>query len=138
MTSKAAYYVLLLFLCLLPFMSACKPEEPENDGGERGQIGLRATVYSDEYEEWNVIYVKEHLLYVDAVAVRLPAPYVIPTRDDAVVLRRCNFGDGSERFVTSDGHTFGMPSASVTQAGSKTRYSVVGLWKRPTVLVVDF
>lgn len=136
MKSTATYCVLLL--CLLLFMSACKAEEPENDGGKRGQTGLRATVYSDEYEEWIVLCVKEHLLFADAVAVRLPAPYILPTRDDAVVLRRCNFGDGSERFVTSDGHTFGMPSASVTQAGQKTKYSVVGLWKRPMVLVVDF
>jgi hypothetical protein len=40
--------------------------------------------------------------------------------------------------VTSDGYTFGMPSASVSKAGSKTKYSVLGLYRRKTKVEVHF
>ena len=63
---------------------------------------------------------------------------MLPTREDATILKTCTYGDGSERFVTSDGYTFGMPSSSVTKAGQKTQYSVLGLWKRQTVIIVEF
>ena len=43
-----------------------------------------------------------------------------------------------ERFVTSDGYTFGMPSSSVSKAGSKTKYSVLGLYRRKTKVEVHF
>lgn len=75
--------------------------------------------------------------YADAVEVQLPSPWVIPTREDAQILKTLTY-PSSERFITCDGYTFGMPSASVSKAGQKTRYSVLGLWKRPTVIDVQF
>ena len=87
--------------------------------------------------EWRVRLFGEHLLYDEAVEVALPAPWQLPTREDADVLRQLDY-PCAERFVTSDGHTFGMPSATVSKAGKKTKYSVLGLWKRRTVFVVTF
>ena len=65
-------------------------------------------------------------------------PYHIPTREEAAILKGCTYGDGSQRFVTCDGYTFGMPSASVSKAGAKTKYSVLGLWVRNTTIVIEF
>ena len=70
--------------------------------------------------------------------VTMPYPFSFPTRQDATILRTITFGDNSERFVTSDGYTFGMPSPSVTKAGEKTRYSVLGLYKRKTTYDIAF
>ena len=94
-------------------------------------------VYADDTTEWRVVLVKEHVVYSDAVAVDIQSPYRLPTREDAQVLKSCSF-PSEERFVTSDGYTFGMPSASVTKAGAKTKYSVIGLHVRRTVIVYDF
>ena len=67
----------------------------------------------------------------------MPGPWQFPTREDAQTLKTLTY-QNDERFVTSDGYTFGMPSASVSKAGSKTRYSVLGLWKRKTTIDVPF
>jgi hypothetical protein len=77
------------------------------------------------------------MLYMDAVGVQLPSPWVIPTREDAQILKTLTYESG-ERFITCDGYTFGMPSTNVSKAGQKTRYSVLGLWKRRTVIEVEF
>ena len=94
-------------------------------------------VYETDSAEWHVRVFATGMLYADAVEVQMPSPWVIPTREDALILKTLNY-ESSERFVTSDGYTFGMPSASVSKAGHKTRYSVLGLWKRPTVIEVQF
>jgi hypothetical protein len=69
--------------------------------------------------------------------VEIPEPWKLPTKDEAKVLRSMTYPH-DERFVTSDGYTFGMPSASVSKAGSKTKYSVLGLWRRRTIIEVPF
>ena len=56
---------------------------------------------------------------------------------EAQILKTLTY-PSSERFVTSDGFTFGMPSASVTKADTKTKYSVLGLYIRPTTINVPF
>ena len=94
-------------------------------------------VYETDSTEWNVCLVATGKLYADAVDVSMPAPYRLPTKDEAQILKTLTY-PSSERFVTSDGYTFGMPSASVTKAGAKTKYSVLGLWKRRTVIDVPF
>lgn len=76
-------------------------------------------------------------LYSDAVKVQIPAPWQLPTRMDAQILKTLTY-PSDERFVTCDGYTFGMPSASVSKAGSKTKYSVLGIWKRATVIQIEF
>ena len=95
-------------------------------------------VYETDSTEWHVCLIATSKTYAKAVQVSIPAPYRLPTRDEATILRTLTYGDGSERFVTSDGYTFGMPSASVTKAGAKTKYSVLGLHIRPTTIDVPF
>ena len=94
-------------------------------------------VYETDSTEWHVRLVATGKLYAEAVQVSIPAPYRLPTKDDAQILKTLTY-PSSERFVTSDGYTFGMPSASVTKAGSKTKYSVIGLHIRPTTIDVPF
>jgi len=94
-------------------------------------------VYETDSTEWRVRIFAEHLIYSKAVEVNLPSPWLLPTREDAAILKTCTYTH-DERFITSDGYTFGMPSASVSKAGQKTQYSVLGLWKRKTVIVIDF
>ena len=130
----ASYVAAELLLSLLLSMSACsgRTEEPANPS--EPTVTNEAIVFETDSNEWQVRLFAEHLLYSKAVEVNLPSPWLLPTREDAQILKTCSYGDGSERFVTSDGYTFGMPSASVSKAGAKTQYSVLGVWKRNTVI----
>ena len=94
-------------------------------------------VYETDSTEWRVRLFAEHLIYSKAVEVNLPSPWLLPTREDAQILRTLTYPH-DERFITSDGYTFGMPSASVSKAGKKTNYSVLGLWKRKTVITIEW
>lgn len=94
-------------------------------------------VLETDSTEWHVRVFAEHLLYSKAVEVNLPSPWLLPTREDASILKNCAYPH-DERFVTSDGYTFGMPSASVSKAGQKTQYSVLGLYIRRTVINISF
>ena len=94
-------------------------------------------VYETDSTEWSVRLFAEHLIYSKAVEVQLPSPWLLPTREDAAILKTCTYPH-DERFITSDGYTFGMPSASVSKAGQKTQYSVLGLWRRRTVIRVEY
>ena len=118
-------------------MSACsgRTEEPSNPSKPTGTN--EAIVFETDSNEWHVRLFAEHLLYSKAVEVQLPSPWLLPTREDAAILKTCTYPH-DERFITSDGYTFGMPSPSVSKAGQKTQYSVLGLWKRPTVIIIDF
>lgn len=134
-----------LSLSLLPFillgtislLSCSKKNEPEQPGSATATDGSGTVVLVTDTSEWRVCLVATGLLYADAVQVTMPAPWQFPTREDAAVLRTLSYPHG-ERFVTSDGYTFGMPSASVSKAGAKTKYSVLGLHKRRTVIVVEW
>ena len=114
-------------------MSACngRTEEPQVPSEPTGTN--EAIVFKTDSNEWHVRLFAEHLLYSKAVEVQLPSPWLLPTREDAQILKTCTYPH-DERFVTSDGYTFGMPSSSVSKAGQKTNYSVLGLWKRTTVI----
>lgn len=152
MSSTAAYCVRLVRWCLLLSISllptllfSCDPEdEPKkssssSDKNAETHIGLQAVVIETDSDEWAVQVFREHVVYADAINVAMPEPWVFPTKEDATLLKGCVLTWGvTERFVTSDGYTFGMPSANVSKAGQKTKYSVVGLYKRRTVLVIDF
>ena len=126
-----------LLLSLFLSMSACsgRTEEPANPSEPTGTY--EAIVFETDSNEWHVRLFAEHLLYSKAVEVQLPSPWLLPTREDAAILKTCTYPH-DERFITSDGYTFGMPSPSVSKAGQKTQYSVLGLWKRPTVIIIDF
>ena len=94
-------------------------------------------VYETDSTEWHVCLVATSKLYADAVQVAVPAPYRLPTKDEAQILKTLTY-PSSERFVTSDGFTFGCPSASVTKAGAKTKYRVLGLHIRRKTIDVPF
>jgi len=120
-------------------MSACngRTEEPANPSDHIAGFN-EMVIYVTDTTEWRVKLFKEHLLYSEAASITLPAPWSIPTREEASILRTLTYGSGSERFITCDGYTFGMPSASVTKAGAKTKYSVLGLYIRQTVITIEF
>ena len=124
-------------LCLLLSISGCERNAVEPDHVADISKTRAVTVLDTDSDEWQVCIVAEGLVYADAVKTQMPAPWLLPTRDDATVLKTLTFEHG-ERFITSDGYTFGMPSASVSKAGSKTKYSVLGLYKRHTVIDVPF
>ena len=125
--------LLSLSLCL----SACNGRTDELTEQEHFVDANEMVVLTTDSTEWRVKIFKEHLLYSDAVATVLPSPWHIPSREEANTLKTLNLAS-DERFVTSDGYTFGMPSASVSKAGTKTQYSVLGLYVRRTVIVVTF
>ena len=127
-----AVLLLSLFLC----MSACSGRTEVQDPSEPTGTG-EAIVFVTDTSEWHVRLFAEHLIYSKAVEVQLPSPWMLPTREDAAILKTCTYPH-DERFITSDGYTFGMPSASVTKAGAKTKYSVLGLYIRPTVITIGF
>ena len=144
----AIWCVLLLTLGL--FISSCEEkksskDEPANKGGGSSASTTIATqpddgtiVYTTDTTEWKVKILKEHLLYSEAVSITLPAPWRLPTKEEAQFLRTLTFSDSKERFITSDGYTFLMPSASVTKAGEKTKYSILGLYIRRSAIYVEF
>ena len=134
------------FLLTLGLSISCQsekssePEEPSSGGSgtvitDDGSAGT--IVYQTDSTEWRVKIFKEHLLYSEALAVELPEPWHIPTREEATFLRTLTY-PSEERFVTCDGYTFLMPSASVTKAGEKTKYSILGLYIRRSVIIVEF
>ena len=131
-------YISFALLCILLLsISACHRKDEPAFGSDINVGSKAVTVYETDTTEWWVCIVATGLLYADAVVVAIPDPYRLPTKEEAQVLKTCTL-QSSERFVTSDGYTFGMPSASVSKAGSKTRYSVLGLWKRRTTIEVIF
>ena len=142
MLSSRTYFVCLsiLSLSISVLLTGCSnPNEPEQPSGEPQPLTEAVIVLQTDSDEWQVQLFKEHLFYSEAAAVKLPAPWRLPDREEAKVLKEISFPTQSgERFVTSDGYTFGMPSPSVTKAGAKTKYSVLGLWRRKTIIDVPF
>ena len=128
-------FALLLTLSL--FISGCRHKDEPQNPSDHSADANKMVIYETDSTEWNVCVVATGKLYADAVQVFMPAPYRMPTRDEAQILKTLTY-PSSERFVTSDGYTFGMPSASVTKAGAKTKYSVLGLHIRPTTIDVPF
>ena len=114
------------------------PDDPTTSGLNYTQGDSGDLVYEDEESEWYVHIFKTGMVYDQASKVVLPDPWYIPSREEGQILRTIPYGDGKWRFVTNDGYTFGMPSASVSKAGAKKEYAVLGLRKRIKVIVVSF
>lgn len=119
-------------------LSSCNPSGNNAPDEPIEPLTEATIIYRTDSTEWLVSLFQRSLLYSEALGVSLHAPFRLPTKDEAAILRHCSFEDNSERFVTSDGYTFGMPSASVSKAGAKTKYSVLGLYVRNTVIVIPF
>ena len=133
-TYSVRVLILSLSISAMLLVGCSKPDEPVV---EQSVEANETIVLQTDSDEWRVQIFKEHLLYSVAVETNLPAPWSIPTREEAAVLRLLSYPH-EERFITIDGYTFGMPSANVSKAGVKTRYSVLGLWRRTTVIEVTF
>jgi hypothetical protein len=123
-------------LALLALLAACTPHNQPDDEHIGTEL-LSEVVCVTDSDEWRIALIAEGLYYDEAVSEPIPDPFRLPTKDEAKVLRSMTYPH-DERFVTSDGYTFGMPSASVSKAGSKTKYSVLGLWRRKTIIEVPF
>ena len=134
-------WCLLLSISVLTIaaLTGCRhsDEDEPNAPSDHSADANKMVIYETDSTEWHMCVVATRKLYADAVQVSIPAPYRLPTRDEAQILKTLTY-PSSERFVTSDGYTFGMPSASVTKAGTKTKYSVLGLYIRPTTIDVPF
>lgn len=121
-------------------LSACRgrTEEPDpsDPSGSHGQNYTGAVVYSTDSTAWEVYVFRSGVLASEEISV--PEPYHIPTHEEASVLRHITYGASGQRYLTDDGYTFGMPSASVSKAGQKTKYSVMGLYIRPTIIRIEF
>jgi hypothetical protein len=124
-------------LLILSLSTSCLSDEPTDHSDDRVADANEMIVLETDSTEWRVRLFATGKLYAEAVQVEMPDPWQLPTREDAQILKTLTY-PSDERFVTSDGYTFGMPSASVTKAGSKTKYSVLGLWKRKTTIEVTF
>ena len=140
-TYCALLLILSLFISVLTIavLSGCnRSNDNEPNAPSDHFVGTNEMiVYETDSTEWHVCLIATGKTYAEAVQVSIPAPYRLPTKDDAHILKTLTY-PSSERFVTSDGYTFGMPSATVSNAGSKTKYSVLGLWVRPTTIDVPF
>ena len=136
--------ILALTTAALTGCKHSKKDEPSIEQEEQHDLIDEHIVEADETiilttdsSEWHIRIFATGLVYADAVQVAMPEPWQLPTREEARVLKDLVFPN-EERFVTSDNYTFGMPSASVTKAGAKTKYSVLGLWIRKTTIDVPF
>ena len=130
----------LLFILALTTaaLTGCKHSKKDEPLPSDHFVGTNEMIVIEtDSTEWHVCVIATGKLYADAVQISMPAPYRLPTRDEAQILKTIEY-PSEERFVTSDGYTFGTPSASVTKAGNKTKYSVLGLWVRPTTINVPF
>ena len=138
MSSRYAVIYCALLLTLSLFTS-CQNEDPETSSNHSNELVAQddVVVLETDSTEWHVCIFAEHLTYSKAVEVNLPSPWLLPSREDAQILKTLEYPH-DERFVTSDGYTFGMPSASVSKAGQKTQYSVLGLYIRRTVINISF
>lgn len=124
-------------LILIATLAACKPQNvPEQTDPTPITASDGTVVFETDSDEWHVYVFARGVLYGSGYSV--DSPYHIPTRDEAYVLKKLTFGSNEQRYVTCDGYTFGMPSASVTKAGTKTKYSVLWLWRRQTTYFVPF
>lgn len=139
--------VLLLTLGLssLVLLSCSHSEDVESPDGKIQLLAdsisaaTEKVVLVTDSDEWRVRLFKEHVLSSELKLYSLPEPWRLPTHEEAKVLRHCEYStDAGERFFTDNGYTFQMPSPSVTQAGNKKKYSIIGLWRRKTVIVVHF
>ena len=127
----------LLGVLMCISLSSCNPSGSSTPDAPIEPIEQATCVLTTDTADWYVALFYEGLYYQDACTKALPSPYRLPTKDEARVLRDLEYPH-RDRFVTSDGYTFGMPSASVSKAGSKTKYSVLGLWIRPTRIYIEW
>lgn len=146
-SSRHILFALLLTVGLLSsaLQSCSHKEDVESPDGKVHLLADSISAATDKIvfvtdsDEWHVRLFKEGVQYAQLKQYVLPLPWRLPTQDEAKILRKQTFSTpAGERFFTDNGYTFQMPSASVTVAGAKKKYSIVGIWRRRTVIVVEF
>lgn len=125
--------LLFLSLCILGCSGRINEELETNPSSTKDAV----IVYETDSTEWTVKIFKKHIYYSAVASIEMPDHWHIPTRSEAQILRTCTYPH-TERFVTCDGYTFAMPSSSVSKAGQKTAYSVLGLYIRSTCIEIQF
>lgn len=126
-----------ILIALLAGCSSVEPDKPPTTEQQDTIPPQGTVVYRTDSTLWTVYIFQTGVLYGSGYSV--DSPYHIPTKAEATVLHTISYVPGNgERFVTCDGYTFGMPSASVTKAGQKTKYSVLGLYIKPAYILVEF
>ena len=128
--------ILCALLLIVGLFTSCQQNEP-NDHSEQTIVPNDTIIIQTDSTEWHVRLFATGKLYYEAMQVQMPDPWRLPTREDAQILKTIEY-PSEERFVTSDGYTFGMPSTSVTKAGVKTKYSVLGLYIRKSTIIIEF
>ena len=111
-----------------------EPEKPIEQTDTEPKIGT--IVLRTDSDDWMVYVFKSGVLYGSGYFV--DSPYHIPCKEEAQVLHTITYGPNTQRYVTCDGYTFGMPSATVSKAGTKTKYAVLGLWRRRNTISIEF
>lgn len=130
--------ILVVLACI-----ACTPQNPPEvlDMSnvymeEDSTLHEHTSVYHDDSTFW-CIYIAYTDIYASDQHI-VEAPFHIPTREEAKVLKNITFGREGVRYLTNDGYTFGMPGKSITKAGAKTKYSVIALYRRKYIIRQDF
>lgn len=146
-SSRHILFALLLTVGLSSsaLLSCSHKEEVESPDGKVHLLADSVSAATDKIvfvtdsDEWHVRLFKEGVQYAQLKQYVLPSTWRLPTREEAKILRHQTYStDAGERFFTDDGYTFAMPSSSVTKAGSKKTYTIVGLWRRRTVIEFTF
>ena len=128
--------VLVVVTHILLLSCSKKQNDPDDPNSESSILKSAIVIHETDSDRWEITLIRQHVLYSGDLSV--PSPMRLPDRSEASVLKGYTYEPNDERFVTSDGYTFGMPSASVTKAGQKTKYSVLGLYRYKTVIDVQF
>ena len=121
---------------LLIGCNAVEQTSPDHIADTDDMVECGVLIYRDDSTEWRVFVPYAAVYVYDTYHV--DSPFHIPTREEAKVLHTLHYGSGSVRYLTDDGYTYGMPSASITKAGQKTKYSVLALWRRSYIINITF
>ena len=128
--------LICVLAALLIGCNTSEPTPPDHIADTGNMVVDGVLIYRDDSTEW-MVWVPYASVYVyDSYPV--DSPFHIPTREEAKILHTLRFGAKNVRYLTDDGYTFGMPSASITKAGQKTKYSVLALYRRPYIINISF
>lgn len=119
---------------LLLILIGCSENAPDSQSNiEKYEL---TTVLVTDSDEWQVCVIRSNILaYTGDFSV--PEPIHLPTLSEAHILKTLTY-PYEQRFLAKEGtYTFAMPGKCIA-AGRKTKYSVLGLYRRKTVIEIQF
>ena len=119
--------ILVVLACI-----ACTPVTPTVVQGVSSPEERATHIYTQIYMNDSIEYLA-YVAYEDILSgtpVTLDTLFRLPTHEEAQLFKTLTYGEEGVRYLTDDGYTFGMPSKSVTKAGTKTKYSVLAVHRR--------